>query len=163
MINILIHGDVAKMKKFAIIVLTLFFSVGTLFAMDTKKAMADLDSEDEAKVVAAADYLGSKSEASAVPRLSELTTDPRTKVRLHSVKALGYIKKSEAVDALNEVLVNEEDAGVRYAALLATVRIGSKKSDDTLKQITETETDPMIKDLLDRIEKKAESDKNKKK
>ena len=158
----MIHGDVAKMKKFAIIVLTLLFSVSSLFAMNVKTAMADLDSEDEAKVVAAADYLGSKGEASAIPRLSELTTDSRTKVRLHSVMALGYIKKSDAVEALNGVLVNEKDAGIRYAALLATVRIGSKKSDETLKQITETETDPMVKDLLDRIEKKAEKDKKKK-
>ena len=151
----------AKMKQFVIIVLTVFFSASVLFALDTKTAMADLDSEDEAKVVAAADYLGSKGEASAVAKLSALTEDPRTKVRLHSVMALGYINKEEAVDALNKVLVSDKDAGVRYAALLATVRIGSKKSQDTLVQIKETETDPMMKDLLDKIEKKAEKEKKK--
>ena len=151
-----------KMKQFALIVFALFFSAGSLFALDVKTAMADLDSEDEAKVIAAADYLGAeKKEASAVTKLSALSADPRTKVRLHSVKALGYIKKEEAVDALNKVLVSDKDASVRYAALLATVSIGSKKSEDTLKQIKETETDPMMKDFLDKIEKKSEKEKKK--
>ena len=158
--------NMTKMKKLAIIVFTLLFSASSLFAMNVKTAMADLESDDEARTIAAVDFLGNKGEASAVPKISELTTDSRPKVRLHSVIALGNIGKDTAVDALNLTLINEQNAEIRYAALLATVRIASSKSEETLRQINETETDPLIKDLLKKIEEradKAEKDKDKKK
>ena len=156
---------VNKMKRFGVVVLTVLFSVSSLFAnTTTQSAIEDLDSEDVAKVIAAADFLGSEKEAkksaSAVPKLSERTTHADSKVRVHSVIALGNIAKDlkeneEAVVALSAVLTNEKIAEVRYAALLAAIKIDAKKFEDTLKQISETEEDPIIKDLLSKIEEKS--------
>ena len=150
-----------KMRLLAIMVLTVLFSVGSLFAQTVQSAKEDLESDDDAKIIAAADFLGSKKEASAVPKLSELTTNPNMSVRLHSVMALGNIGKNDAVEALNAVLVNDENAQVRYAALLSTIRIGSDQSNETLEQIIETETDPLIQDLLTKREQKRASGKKK--
>ena len=51
---------------------------------------------------------------------------------MESAVALGLIGEESAADALNNALLNDESAEVRYAALLATMRIGSKKSIDAV-------------------------------
>jgi HEAT repeat protein len=56
------------------------------------------------------------------------------------------------VDALNEALLNDSSADVRYAAILAISRIGSTKSIDALKTAREKESDPYIKDYIDKME-----------
>lgn len=144
------------MKKRVIIVLSVLFFATSVFAADAAKYIADLDSsKDENTIVQAADKLAELKDESAVSKLTGLLTDSRDAVRLHSVMALGYIGEEDSVEAINNVLLTDKNATVRYAALLATVRIGSKKSLPAWEKARETETDPYIKDFLKKMEEKA--------
>ncbi|HPJ35017.1 MAG TPA: HEAT repeat domain-containing protein [Spirochaetota bacterium] len=143
------------MNKRVIILLAVLLVTTIGFAADADKYIADLDpAKDENTIVQAADWLGEKKEDEAVGKLVALLTDSRFQVRLHSAMALGYIGEEDAVEALNNVLLSDKHATVRYAALLSTVRIGSKKSYETWKKAKESETDPYIKDFLSKMEEK---------
>ncbi len=145
------------MNKKAIIFLTFLLVSSALFAQDAKTYLANLDpAKDENTIVQAADWCGEQKEDDAVKQLVALLTDSRDMVRLHSVMALGYIGEEDAVEALNNVLLSDKNATVRYAALLATVRIGDReKSEPAWKKAKESETDPYIKDFLAKMEEKA--------
>ncbi len=121
-----------------------------------KEYIADLSSgSDEKTLIEAAQFVGDKKEKDAVPGLINLLADRREMVRMESAISLGLIGEESATDALNNALVNDESAQVRYAAILAVLRIGSKKSIDPLKQAKEKDSDPFIQDLLVKLEAKA--------
>jgi HEAT repeat protein len=149
----------SEMKKALLILMTICFSISMVFAAETKSVegyIADLDpAKDEKVIVEAADYLGKEEKKDAIPALVKLTQDSRVAVRLHSVMALGYIGKEDAVESINTRMLSDESVDVRYAAVLASIRIGSKKSIDAWKQAREKETDPFIKDFLEKMEQKA--------
>ena len=148
------------MNKKAIIFLTILLVSTTLFAQDKKTYLANLDpAKDEATIIKAADWCGEQKEDDAVKQLVVLLSDSRDMVRLHSGMALGYSGEEDAVDALNNVLLADKNATVRYAALLATVRIGDReKSEPAWKKAKESETDPYIKDFLLKMEEKAKAE-----
>ena len=73
---------------------------------------------------------------------------------MKAVGALGYIGDEKGVDAVNSACLNDQSADVRYAALLSSFRIGSKKSIETWKQVKEKETDPYIQDFIKKAEDK---------
>lgn len=144
------------MNKISVILLTVLFFSTALFASDKKTYIANLDpAKDETTIVQAADWLGEKKESDAVSKLVELLADSRDMVRLHCVMALGYIGEDDSVEAINNVLLSDKNATVRYAALLSTVRIGSKKSIPVWEKAKTTETDPYIKDFLTKMDEKA--------
>lgn len=150
------------MKRILCLVLFIFAAGVLVQAQEakTEKAakdyIADLSSGgDEKTLVEAAQWLGEKKEKDAIPGLINLMGDKREAVRVESAVALGLIGEESSVDALNNALVNDESAEVRYAAILATMRIGSKKSIDAYKQSKEKESDPFIKDILAKMEAKA--------
>ncbi len=121
-----------------------------------KEYIADLSSSsDEKTLIEASRWLGNKKEKDAVPGLINLLNDKRDAVRMESAVALGLIGEESAADALNAALLNDPNAEVRYAALLATMRIGSKKSADVYVQAKGKDSDPFIQDLLGKIEAKA--------
>ncbi len=125
-------------------------------AKNTREYILDLSSDkDEAVIVEAADYLGKEKEKDAIPGLVNLLSDSRFTVRMEAASALGMIGDESAVEALNKAALGDQSAEVRYAAVLATFRIGSKQSIDTWKQALQSETDPFIKDFLTKAEKKA--------
>lgn len=120
-----------------------------------KEYIADLSADkDEKVIVTAAEWLGKEKTKAAVPALVNLVTDKRERVRIESVVALGLIAEENSVDVLNKALLEDASAEVRYASLLATMRIGSKKSIDAYKQSKQSETDPFILDLLKKMEEK---------
>ncbi len=144
------------MNKRVIAVLAVLLFTSAVFASDSDKYLSDLDAaKDEQVIVKAADWLGEKKENQAVSKLVGLLTDSRDMVRLHSVMALGYIGEEDSVEAINNILLTDKNATVRYAALLSTVRIGSKKSIPVWEKAKTTETDPYIKDFLLKMEEKA--------
>jgi HEAT repeat protein len=121
-----------------------------------KEYIADLSSgSDEKTLIEAAQWLGNKKEKDAVPGLINLLSDKRDAVRMESAIALGLIGEESAADAINNTILNDQNAQVRYAALLASMKIGSKKSVDVYLQAKEKDTDPFIQDLLVKIEAKA--------
>lgn len=148
------------MNKRVIIFLAVLLFTTMGFAADADKYLADLDpAKDENTIVKAADWCGQEKEDAAIGKLVGLLTDSRDMVRLHSVMALGYIAEKDAVDALNNVLLSDKNATVRYAALLATVRIGDRdKSEPVWKKAKDSETDPYIKDFLLKMEEKAKAE-----
>lgn len=145
------------MKKIIFTFTALMMTVALFGAEKTaKEYIADLaPAKDEKTIVEASDWLGTKKEKEAVPGLLELLKDSRENVRLHAVMALGYIRDESAVDSINKLMLNDDSSNVRYAALLSSFRIGSKKSIDAWKQSKEKETDPYMKDILKKMEEKA--------
>jgi len=144
------------MKKTSVLVSFMLFAAVSLFAADAKKYIADLDpAKDEKTIIEAADWLRDNKEGDAVPNLVKLLSDSRDNVRLHAAMALGYIGEEDAVEPLNNMLLNDSNPSVRYTALLSTIRIGSKKSLPVWEQAKQKETDPFMKDLLDKMEQKA--------
>ncbi|TFH41977.1 MAG: HEAT repeat domain-containing protein [Chrysiogenales bacterium] len=118
--------------------------------------IADLSSGgDEKTLLDAARWLGEKKEKDAIPGLINLLGDSRESLRLEAAISLGLIGEESAADAINKAFLNDESAEVRYAALLSTMRIGSKKSIDAYRISKEKETDPFIQDLLAKMEDKA--------
>ena len=143
------------MKKIFIIMLTIMSISTMVFAQDAKKYIADLDpSKDENTIIKAADWLGDNKEKDANKKLVALLSDRRDMVRLHAVQALGYIGEKDSVDPLNNTLLNDKNATVRYAALLSTMRIKDDKSVAVWRQAKEKETDPFIVDLLTKLDAK---------
>ncbi|MCL1865373.1 MAG: HEAT repeat domain-containing protein [Spirochaetes bacterium] len=142
------------MKKRFIIMFTIMAISSIAFAKDANKYIADLDSKDEKTVTQAADWLGENKEKDASKKLAALLSDKRDGVRLHAVQALGYIGGNDYVGSLNQVLLNDKNPTVRYAALLATMRIKDDKSVPVWKQAKATEKDPFILDLLTKLEAK---------
>ncbi|MBN2403550.1 MAG: HEAT repeat domain-containing protein [Spirochaetes bacterium] len=117
--------------------------------------IADLSSNDENKIIAAAEWLGEKEEKSAVPDLVKLLkNDKRVKVRMHATIALGLIADESCIPALNEALTSDSNADVRYSVLLAIHRIDPSKSLDAIKKAKETESDPYVLDYLTKMEAK---------
>lgn len=120
-----------------------------------KEYIADLSADrDEKTIVAAAEWVGKEKNKDAVSGLVNLVTDKRERVRIESVVALGIIAEENSVEVLNKALLEDSNAEVRYASLLATMRIGSKKSIDAYRQSQQSETDPFILDLLKKMEEK---------
>lgn len=155
------------MKKLIISALFIALAAGNVLAQDEQKAepekksksvkeyIADLSvDKEEATVLEAARYLGKEKEEDAVPNLVSLLADRRMMVRMEAATSLGLIGEEDAVEALNKTLLQDESAEVRYAAVLATFRIGSKNSVDSWKQSLQNETDPFIKDFLTKAEQK---------
>jgi len=144
------------MKRIAFLVSLTLLLASVSFASETDRQIANLDpSVDEQTIVKAADWAAEKKEKKALDKLIVLATDSRDNVRLHSVMALGYIGDEKGVDVLNAAVLNEKNSTVRYAAVLATLKIGSKKSIPVWQQAKDSETDPFIKDFLTRMDEKA--------
>lgn len=124
-------------------------------AKGTKEYIADLSNSDESTVVTAEEWIADNKEKSALPKLQELLrSDNRVKVRLYAAIALGEIADEKAAESLNNALLNDPSADVRYSALLGIARIGSKSSYDAVQKARESEQDPFIKDLIKKMEDK---------
>jgi len=120
-----------------------------------KEYIADLSSSDEATVVSAEEWIADNKEKEALAKLQELLRgDKRVKVRLYAAIALGEIADEAAAESLNNALLNDPSADVRYSALLGIARIGSKSSYDAVQKARESEQDPFIKDLIKKMEDK---------
>lgn len=144
------------MKKSSILASLILFVTVSAFAADLDKYMADLDpAKDEATIITATDWMRDKKEEKAISKLVALLSDSRDMVRLHAVMALGYIGEEDPLDAIHNVVLNDSNASVRYTAILSVMRIGSDKSEATLRQAKDKETDPAAKDLLDKLDKKS--------
>ncbi len=151
-------------KLISLFLITVIFSVPAFTQEEKEKTkskeeyIADLVSDsDEKTILAAAQWAGEKKVKEAIPNLIKLLSDKRENVRSDAAAALGYIgqDQEDAIQALNQAMLEDESPIVRYAAVLATMRIGSKKSLDALKQSYEQETDPYIKDLLEKVREQA--------
>lgn len=149
------------MKRITVIIILVLAAGMVLRAQEAKhektakEYIGDLSSSgDEKMLLEAAKFLGDKKEKDAVPGLINLLTDRRENVRMESAVSLGLIAEESSVDALNNAMINDESADVRYASMLATMRIGSKKSIDAYKQLKEKESDPFIQDILKKMEEK---------
>jgi HEAT repeat protein len=153
---------VRMMKRFTALLIIIFAAAAVVYAESENKAksdkeyIADLSADkDEKAIIEAADWAGKEKKKEAIQNLVNLLGDARENVRLSAVMALGYIGDESGVDGVNNSLLNDASSEVRYAALLASFRIGSKKSIDTWKEVKEKETDPYIKDFLQKMEDKA--------
>ena len=137
------------MKKRFFIMFIILSMTSAVFAAEADKYIADLDpAKDENTIIKAADWCGDKQEKDAAGKLVSLLSDSRDMVRLHAVMALGFIGKEDYIDAINNVILNDKNAHVRYTALLSSLKIRSDKSIPVWKKAKETETDPAMKDLL---------------
>ena len=143
------------MKRVASL-LSFIMIMGTVsFASEADKQIANLNpAGDEKTIVEASDWAAEKKEKKALDSLIVLVSDSRDMVRLHSVMALGYIGEEKGIEVLNNAILNDKNPTVRYAAVLATLKIGSSTSIPVWHQAKESETDPFIKDFLSRMDDK---------
>ncbi len=153
------------MKKILIATVAFLAVAAVLNAQDSKKErpktakeyIADLGSNDENLIIRAADWLGNEKEENALPGLQKLLKeDNRAKVRLHSAMAMGYIGEKSSVEPLNERLLLEQNADVRYTIILSLTRIGisEEKHVEVLKKARDAETDLIIRDYMDKMVEK---------
>ncbi|MBP7586051.1 MAG: hypothetical protein KBA61_18555, partial [Spirochaetes bacterium] len=65
----------------------------------------------------------------------------------------GYIGETSTIDSLNDRLLVEQNSDVRYTILLSLTRIGvsEKKHVEVLKKARDAETDPIIKDYMEKM------------
>lgn len=154
------------MKKIFFVLVLLFAISQLILAQDAKQQekkeaqktakeyIADLNSNDENTIIRAADWLAKERVKDALPALTKLLKDDgRTKVRLYSAMAMGYIGDKSSVEPLNERLLIEPEADVRYTIILSLTRIGisEEKHVEVLKKARDAETDLIIKDYMDKM------------
>ncbi len=150
------------MKKIIFLTLIALYGVAfmTLPAAAEKSADAYLDdlsaSNEENVILKAADWAGEKKEEKAMKKLVRLVTDSRANVRIGAIVALGLIGEASegAVDVINRALTDDQNADVRYAAVLAITRLASKSSISFLKTAREKESDPYVKDFITKMEER---------
>lgn len=147
------------MKKILVLTLVICTFAVKSYAADksAKDYVADLKSADDAVVLEAENWVGDNTEKTAIKDLVALMKNStNAEVRMNAAVALGLIGEKEAIEPLTDDIVVEPNADVRYAMLLAISRIGidSKKSYNALLQAKEKETDPYIKDYIEKMEKK---------
>lgn len=120
-----------------------------------QKYIDDLNSDEENKIVAAADWLGKQQERSIIPRLITLLLhDQRPKVRVHAAIAIGYIDERASLDPLLQSVQNDMNDDVRYTSLLSISRL--RPTDKIMKSLKEFKTqtkDPYIIDYIDMMVK----------
>ena len=130
----------------------------------SEQYLLDLDaSKDEATILKAIDFVGSKKKSKALPKLMNLLGDQRDQIRLNVCATLGLLENKKAIPTLNKIVLEDSSSDVRYSALLAIVRIGVDDSVRTLEKLKNQETDPIIKDFLAKLEGKSKGKKGKKK
>ncbi len=119
----------------------------TLFSDEyrVQQLIADLADDDVEEASEAAEELGERRAAFAVPALLQLLAmtevgqfdgeaNARIDLRQDVVRALGRIGDERSVDAIAEVLQSEVDRGVRYEALHALRQIGTSQALQIAKQ-----------------------------
>lgn len=147
------------MKKNLFVITFVIFLCASLSAAE-KSADAyikDLSSKDAATVIKAEKWLGEKEEKAAVTKLVEnLQNSNNAEIRKQAAVALGLIEDKKAVEPLIDQLLKEQNADVRYAIVLAVTRIGieNKAQYEKLVQAKNNETDPIIKDYVEKLEEK---------
>lgn len=122
-----------------------------------KQYIEDLSSSDEATIIAAEDWLGQKQEKGATTKLLDLLkADKRINVKTYAAVSLGLIGEKETAEPISELVLTEQSADVRYAMLLAMMRIGGESSKfvANLTAARDKETDPFIKDFVSKMEAK---------
>lgn len=118
-----------------------------------EQAIKDLDSEDPTEQIAALKFVGKEKEADALKRVGEiLKGSDNNLVRGEAAKTLALLdKKEEAHPFLINAIKNDNDSYVRYSAVMAVVNLGDENAVDALQYSYKTETDPDIKDVVERI------------
>ena len=119
----------------------------TLFSDEyrVQQLIADLAADDPDEASAAAEELGERQAAFAVPALLQLlamtavdgfTGEPGARIDLRQdvVRALGRIADARSVQALADVLASEPDRGVCYEALHALRQIGTPAAVEIVQQ-----------------------------
>lgn len=128
-------------------------------AKSTQEYIKDLAGSDENTIIKACDYLGQKEEKDAIPGLLPLLKDSgkSPQVRMWAAIALGLIGEEQALDPLAECIQKDSSADVRYSAILAMSRIGTKdkKYLDLFKDRMNGDPDPFIRDYLTKLYEKA--------
>jgi HEAT repeat protein len=160
------------MKKTLLMLVLVAFPLSFALAQDQKsdakkpekektvqEYIKDLDSSNEDAVVEAEKKIGEKKEESATAKLLILCKgDKRDRVRMYAAVALGIIADKKTAEPLSGMVLNELNADVRYAQVLAISRIGAdeapKKITDNLAAAGSKESDPFIKDFLVKMEEK---------
>lgn len=110
---------------------------------------------DTKEVVQASRWAGKNRSKEAVEHLLVLLDDKRAQVRVEAASALGLIKDESVLPSLHNTLLHDQVSSVRYAALLAVLHIGSETSLEPLKSCRRREKDPVMVDLLMKLEKQA--------
>ncbi|MCS6984614.1 MAG: HEAT repeat domain-containing protein [Leptospiraceae bacterium] len=126
---------------------------------NVEEKLKDLESPDDSKVIAAAQWLGKEEEKKAVDPLIRLAKSERSPlVRIHAISALGLIKeKGKTTTELRQLIEQENHKTVVYSALVAILNIKDTDNADFRRALEISEQkhqdDPYIRDITQRIRK----------
>lgn len=135
------------------------FLAAPLAANTTDDKIKDLQSTDDAKAIAAAQWLSKEKEKKAVEPLINVAKSERNPVvRIHAIAALGLIKeKGQATTALKTLIDTDANNSIVYASLVALLNIQDFDNADFKAAIEiadqKHQDDIYIKDILVRIHK----------
>lgn len=126
-------------------------------AKTTAEYIEDLNSEDDAQVIAAAKALGAAASTEATdPLIQVAKTHENPRVRISAASNLGLMgTKEQPTTALSEIVQSDIDDSVVYAALLSILNLADLTNPSAKEAVDFCETnksdDPYIKDVVDRI------------
>ncbi|HEX2259426.1 MAG TPA: HEAT repeat domain-containing protein [Actinomycetota bacterium] len=107
--------------------------------------------EGDPNLAAKAAYLAGRiGEARAVPILETAAVSPDPSIRAAAAGGLRHLSERQAEPILLR-LVDDENAGIRKAALLAVPDFPSLELEEKLNRRRRVETQPAIRDLADRV------------
>ena len=127
-----------------------------------KKEMTEEDyikllsvSKDKKSKIEAINFLRKSKSKKAVNVLgSALKNDENYEVRYNAAIALGEIKEKSSIAVLGEALLNDKNPVVRYSALLSLMCFKDREVIHFFEKAIEKETDPEIKNLLQKVNEK---------
>ena len=89
--------------------------------------------------------LANRNDTDAIPKMVDMTSDESAMVRSCAVGALGHLKASEAINAIQKCM-GDPNPEVRKSAIKAAIDIGDQTA---LEKLDKTSEDPEIRNLLE--------------
>ncbi|HEY3277042.1 MAG TPA: HEAT repeat domain-containing protein [Syntrophorhabdaceae bacterium] len=138
--------------------------LGEIDSEETNLLLYDfLQDRDPDLRVAAIHAMAGMGSESSVPYILELLHDPEISVRGAAVGALMQLRSKEAIDALIDVVICEDDEPVRVRAITALFDLASTEAADKLAEVAQSHVDPVCcnraREAISRLGGKAETTK----
>ncbi len=116
-----------------------------------QKALAGLKSTKVVQRREAAQQLGVLQDKHAAPALLEALADQDSYVRVLAVRALGYMRRTEAIAALTQLLKTDPEAEVRESVVQALQLMGGPASLSALAEATHDKVETIRASALDAL------------
>jgi hypothetical protein len=138
--------------SYILTIIVVFLALPSLWGKEKGYSPKNLSRDrPEQEIIQELRIIGKEKIFKATEDVAHLLDDTRVEVRVEAAAALGMLRQSRSLSALHQAFLYDENARVRYAALLAILQVGDGTSFSVLRKSYDREQDPYIHDLLEKL------------